>query len=130
MTKLSQGIFACLAVSLTLGAVAWGRDLSTVAQDPLAASEANVNINRAAKADRVAPTSAAAVPTRTISLRLDSLTDTSILIRVPVTVVARSGSSAPAFVTSGKGKMTVACEPIVSVLTEVAKRLQPGRCVT
>ena len=27
-------------------------------------------------------------------------------------------------------KMTVACEPPVSVLTEVAKLLQPGRCVT
>jgi hypothetical protein len=27
-------------------------------------------------------------------------------------------------------KLTVACEPVVSVLTEVAKQLQPGRCVT
>jgi len=30
----------------------------------------------------------------------------------------------------GDRKMTVACEPVVSVLTEVAKLLQPGRCVT
>ena len=27
-------------------------------------------------------------------------------------------------------KTAVACEPPVSVLTEVAKLLQPGRCVT
>jgi hypothetical protein len=29
-----------------------------------------------------------------------------------------------------KAKATVACEPVVSVLTDIAKRLQPGRCVT
>jgi hypothetical protein len=28
------------------------------------------------------------------------------------------------------GDRKVACEPVVSVLTEVAKQLQPGRCVT
>ena len=27
-------------------------------------------------------------------------------------------------------KLTIACEPMVSSLTEVAKLLQPGRCVT
>jgi hypothetical protein len=31
---------------------------------------------------------------------------------------------------SGDRKNAVACEPVVSVLTEVAKLLQPGRCVT
>jgi hypothetical protein len=31
---------------------------------------------------------------------------------------------------SGGQKTAVACEPVVSVLTEVAKLLQPGRCVT
>jgi hypothetical protein len=42
----------------------------------------------------------------------------------------RSGSSAPLLTKSGDRKATVACEPPVSVLTEVAKRLQPGRCIT
>ena len=28
------------------------------------------------------------------------------------------------------GRRMVACEPVVSVLTEIAKTLQPGRCVT
>jgi hypothetical protein len=27
-------------------------------------------------------------------------------------------------------KAKVACEPVVSVLTDIAKRLPPGRCVT
>jgi hypothetical protein len=31
---------------------------------------------------------------------------------------------------SPDSKATAACEPVVSVLTEVAKRLQPGRCIT
>jgi hypothetical protein len=30
----------------------------------------------------------------------------------------------------GEKKMATACEPPVSVLAEVAKLLQPGRCVT
>jgi hypothetical protein len=29
-----------------------------------------------------------------------------------------------------RGRPTIACEPMVSSLTEVAKLLQPGRCVT
>ena len=38
---------------------------------------------------------------------------------------------APSLFNSGdRRKATVACEPMVSVLTEVAKQLQPGRCVT
>jgi hypothetical protein len=43
---------------------------------------------------------------------------------------ARNGSSAPALTRSGDRKMMVACEPVVSVLTEVVRLLQPGRCVT
>jgi hypothetical protein len=69
------------------------------------------------------------VQTQTISLRLDVLSDTSVLIRIPV-AQARKSPSAPAVTKSGERKMAVACEPVVSVLTEVAKQLQPGRCVT
>jgi hypothetical protein len=72
---------------------------------------------------------ASAAQTQTISLRLDSLSDTSVLVRVPVAGEARNSSSAPSLIKSG-GKVAVACEPVVSVLTEVAKQLQPGRCVT
>jgi len=146
MSQLSRGIFAAIAVSLACGAVqlASGRDLTVGPQDSVSAPETaiNVNINRAAKTDRAARVAASAAPTQTISLRLDALADTSILVRVPAAKEAgkeaRNGSSppsppsspAPAGTKSGDRKMTVACEPVVSVLTEVAKLLQPGRCVT
>jgi len=141
MSQLSRGIFAAIAVSLTCGAVqfAAGRDLSQGRQDtPQTAID--ITINRAAKADRAARVAASAVPTQTISLRLDALSDTSVLVRVPAAKeagqAARNGppappaASPPTVTKYGDRKMTVACEPVVSVLTEVAKLLQPGRCVT
>jgi hypothetical protein len=143
MSQLSRGIFAALAISLTCGAVqlAAGRDLIRGPQNSVNAPETatNVSINRAAKADRLARVAGSAVSTQTISLRLDALADTSVLVRTPAkeggNKEARNGSpapssSAPAVTKSGSRKMAVACEPVVSVLTEVAKLLQPGRCVT
>jgi hypothetical protein len=139
MSQLSRGIFAALAISLTCGAVqlASGRDLTRGPQSSVNAPQtaSNISINRTAKADRLAPVAGSAVSTQTISLRLDALADTSILVRMPAAKEARNGSStpsstAPALTKSGSRKMAVACEPVVSVLTEVAKLLQPGRCVT
>jgi hypothetical protein len=129
MSQLSSGIFGAIAVSLALGAVqlAAGRDL-TETLDPAATSEV---INRAAKADRAgAAVGSAAAPTRTISLRLEALTDTSVLIRLPVAQEARNNPPAPSVGKPQTRKATVACEPPVSVLTEVAKQLEPGRCIT
>jgi hypothetical protein len=124
---VSKGIFGTIALSLTFGAVASGRDLGQQdATDQINSADASAAvINRAAKADRAARVAAPSAQTQTISLRLNGLSDTSVLIRLPVAREARSG--APASLTS---KTMVACEPMVSVLTEVAKRLQPGRCVT
>jgi hypothetical protein len=144
MSQLSRGIFAALAISLTCGAVqfASGRDLIRGPQSSVNAPETatNISINRASKADRLARVAGSAVSTQTISLRLDALADTSVLVRMPAAKEggnkeARNGSpapssSAPAVTKSGSRKMAVACEPVVSVLTEVAKLLQPGRCVT
>ena len=48
---------------------------------------------------------------------------------MPIAQPARSGASAPSWTKSGNGKPTVACEPVVSVLTEAGKQLQPGRCL-
>ena len=129
MSQLSRGIFAGLAISLTLGAaqLASGRDLSGGVQDPQAAPPALVN--RTAKADR-APVVRSDTPTQTISLQLNGVSDTSVLVRIPVAQAANRGSSAPSLLKSGNGKMAVACEPAVSVLTEIAKQLAPGRCVT
>jgi hypothetical protein len=133
MSQLSRGLFAAVAVSALCGVggavqFAAGRDLSGFAQNPPATLEAS--INRAAKADRAARVPGAAMQTRTISLPLYGLSDTSVLIRIPVAREARNGPAAPVVIKSGDRKLTVACEPVVSVLTEVAKRLQPGRCVT
>jgi len=136
MSQLSRGIFGAIAVSLTFGAVqlAAGRDLAEKTQDPAASSEA---INRAAKADRAGgAVDSGAAPTRTISLRLDALADTSVLIRLPVAKEADKEARnnvpppSPSVVKPQTRKRTVACEPPVSVLTEVAKRLEPGRCIT
>jgi hypothetical protein len=131
MSQLSRGIVGAIAVSLTFGAaLAANRDLGGT-QVPAATSEA---INRAAKADRADGAAGSAAPTRTISLRLDALAATSVLIRLPVTKEvgkeARNTVPAPPVAKPQARKTTVACEPPVSVLTEVAKRLEPGRCVT
>jgi len=130
MSQILKGIFGALAVSLTLGAVqfASGHDLvgrQAVANTP-GTSPPETGINRTAKADRAAvPISH--VQTRTIALRLDGLTEISVLIRVPV---AEEGRARPAGSLVRSERTAVACEPVVSVLTEVAKLLQPGRCVT
>jgi hypothetical protein len=130
MSQIFRGIFGAIAISLTLGAAqfALGRDLSPGLPNPWDTS--TTPINRAAKADRAAGVAASGMRTQTISLRLDGLSDTSVLVRIPVARAGRSGASAPTWMKSGNDKPTVACEPVVSVLTEVAKQLQPGRCVT
>jgi hypothetical protein len=129
MLQVGKGIFGAVAISLMLGAVqfASGQDLTgrqQISADPIVST-----INRAAKADRGTRLVAPAARTQTISLRLQGLSDTSVLVRIPAAEIARSGTSTPSVVRSG-GKTAVACEPVVSILTEVAKQLEPGRCVT
>jgi hypothetical protein len=57
-----------------------------------------------------------------------------VLVRIPRRQEAKNVVSnrvpAPSLIQSQERKTTLACEPMVSVLTEIAKRLQPGRCVT
>jgi hypothetical protein len=139
---ISKGVFGAIALSLTFGAVAWGRDLgrrdasgqiNQINSTQINSTEASAAVNRTAKADRAPRVAGPATQAQTVSLRLNGLADTSVLIRMPV---ARRGAPAPArapaslLIKSGSGKMTLACEPVVSVLTEVAKRLLPGSCVT
>jgi hypothetical protein len=88
-------------------------------------------VNRAAKADRVASAAAPSESTRTRSFHVDRLPATSVVIRVPAQET-RGGSTpaqAPVLIKEQRKPM-VACEPVVSVLSEIAKRLQPGRCIT
>ena len=133
MSQKSRVIFAGLAAVATLGAVqfASGHDLADRFQ-PLSEPQGAAGINRAAKGDRDAYVPPAAEQARTILLKVESLTDTSVLVRIPVQKEARNLPPAPpaAKPADKAKKMKVACEPVVSVLTEVAKLLQPGRCVT
>jgi hypothetical protein len=124
-----KGILGASAVLLTFGAVqfASGRDLGPEPQAPVlqvSLLSSASGINRAAKADRAASTPASTERTRTIALRPEGLSDTSVLVRVPLAHAARNTSFA------NPGERKVACEPVVSLLTEVAKQLEPGRCVT
>jgi hypothetical protein len=148
MPQLSRGVsigaLSVIAVSLTFGAAqfASGRDLSAPdfsSQDRLQSAfreslqepsaTGDLGVNRDAKGDRAAGIAGSPPRTRTILLRPEGLPDTSVLVRIPM-AQARNGSSAPSVTKSPDRKMRVACEPVVSVLTEVAKLLQPGRCVT
>jgi hypothetical protein len=129
MSKIFSGILGAVAVTLSLGAAQYasGSDLVGLARPSDAVMPQTAAVNRETKADR-AGIPATALKTRTISVSVDGLSDTSILVRVPVARhEARNTTPAPAKQPVAR---TVACEPVVSVLTEVAKQLQPGRCVT
>jgi hypothetical protein len=123
----SRTVFGAFAVALSLGAAqfASGRDLADVGAEPTGTTEAT--INRAAKADRATGAAGSGMQTQTISLRSHSLPDTSVLVRIPL-VQARN-SAPPSGISSGR-KATPGCEPVVSVLIDVARHLAPGRCVT
>jgi hypothetical protein len=143
MSQIFKAILAGLAITAGFGAVqlASGHDLTGRRQ--LAATASGADINRAAKADRVV-LRAAPGQTETITIRSVGLDDASVVMRVPVAqapavqapvvqapvVREEVRNPPPSPARPGASKMTVACEPPVSVLTEVAKLLQPGRCVT
>jgi len=138
MSQKSRILFGVAAIALTLGAIplAAGRDLSggvfSRAEVPaqISSGTSAATINRAAKADRAGSVVRSGMAMRTISLQFNGLADTSVLVRVPVAQAARPSSFAPSWIRSGSDKRAVACEPVVSVLTDVAKQLEPGRCVT
>lgn len=147
MSRLIMGISGALALSLVSGAAISGaaefaraRDLSSIAGNStagnstpatqgisLSPSAQGTSVNRGSKADRTAAVAGSPASTRTISLKLEAFSDTTFLVRIPA-AVANSPAAAPA--RPAIRRQMVACEPVVSVLTEVAKRLQPGRCVT
>jgi hypothetical protein len=143
MPQIQKVFLGAVAIAATLGAVQVGavqlassHDLAdrwqALADQPGQTSGRNVathNVNRIGKSDRLAEPKPAAASTRTVSMRLNDLADTSVLLRVPA--VVETGNAKPSTMLLKPGrKPTIACEPMVSSLTEVAKLLQPGRCVT
>jgi hypothetical protein len=144
-------MLGAIALSLTFGAIqlASGRDLGqpeslaklSIAQfGPLSIASAlapapvqltpSAAVNRVGKTDRAVRVPVSADRSQTISLRLNGLPDTSVLIRMPAAREARDNGARLPLIKPAVGKPMVACEPSVSVLTEVAKHLEPGRCVT
>ena len=129
MSYTVNGILGVVAVVATFGAVqfASGHDLTVgmrSSDTPL-----QEEVNRTVKADRAAVAAAMPAQARTISIRLERLPNTSIVVRLPAAREARSTGPA-LFIKSGERAAAIACEPMVSVLTEVVRQLQPGRCVT
>lgn len=134
MPQIHKVILGAVAIAATLGAVqvgavqlASGHDLADRWQ--AVADKPGHNVNRNGKSDRLADIKPG-VPTRTVSMRLNDLADTSVLLRVPAVIETGSAKPPALLQKQGRNKPTVACEPMVSSLTEVAKLLQPGRCVT
>ena len=140
MSHITSGILGGTAVALLLGAIqlASGSDLraTVIPANSVEASQVNAEaVNRGAKGDR-APVAASQDGSRTVSFPVYGLSDTSLLLRLtptPVKVEKITASTEVATARAFKAtarKSAVACEPPVSVLTEVAKLLEPGRCLT
>ena len=132
MSQIYKAFFGAAAITFALGAaqLASGHDLAdrwqAVADN---ADKPGQNINRSGKSDRLADIKQGGVPTRTVSMRLSDLPASSVLLRVPA-VIETGSAKQPMLQKQGRNKPTIACEPMVSSLNEVAKLLQPGRCVT
>ena len=144
MSYMASGTLGVVAGVLALGAVhlevSAGNDLLGPVQrgDARMTIQARavddvtaMNVDRAAKGDRDMVKPAGGI---TISVPAPNLPDTSVLVRIPAGEAADALRKAPVTTGSTRGSAapsrTVACEPVVSVLTAVAKQLAPGRCIT
>lgn len=92
---------------------------------------AATSINRLAKADR-SEVSQNAAKGRTLTFQLPELPATTVAVRIweAAGMISAPQPVASSKRTGEKRRQTVACEGVVSALTEVAKHLEPGRCVT
>ncbi len=135
MFGTSLTLVAAAAVVLTAGAIQFGSTSNSAALSEVATSRTTDHVNRAAKTDRSHVVRKMA--SRTYAIQPVNLPETSILFHIPAATgpQARDVSSpgaAPVMLKSPAeaARALVACEPTVSVLTEVAKQLAPGRCLT
>ena len=153
MSNIRRGILSAVAVTLSLGAAqfAFGEDLTVGIRSSGIPDQA---IDRSGKTDRAPVLAQPVAPTQTISIHVDRVPSTSVLVRIPVArdeqsgkdqgratqdsanqgsgnpTAAPEGNAAPAAQRAKDPRKTIACEPVVSVLTDIAKHLQPGRCIT
>ncbi|MGC1563418.1 MAG: hypothetical protein WA820_26725 [Bradyrhizobium sp.] len=135
MSRIKIGILGAIALSLSVGAaqLALGRDdLSQVqpqVQPGQSSLDGEISVNRGAKADRAMKAPVSHVETRTVALQLTGFSDRSFLVRVPI-ANGVGKPQAPSVTKPGNPRLMVACEPVVSMLVDEARQLQPGRCVT
>lgn len=147
MSKVSSLVVGLVSGAAMFGAIQYasGNDLSgsslrgtLTERDTAIPSAFNSMVNRTAKGDRDS-VPASLDRGRTLSFQVYDLTGTSVLLRLadPAPKVGLEKvqpdkpASTKAVPVDGKPrKATVACEPPVSMLTEVARSLQPARCVT
>ena len=152
MSYIRRGILGAAAVTLPLGAAqfAFGEDLTVGMRT---AGIPDQGIDRSGKTDRAAVFAEPVAPTQTISIHVDRVPGTSVLVRIPAARdedgakdqgrattqggatqgnmgTAPQGNAAPVVQQAKDPRRTIACEPVVSVLTDIAKRLAPGRCIT
>lgn len=133
MFQLASGILGAAAATLAFSTVhlevsAKGDQQQTVANvQSVSASQ----VVRAGKGDRLTSPSPQG-QNLTVSFRLPGV-DSSVMMRVQLPANGQNAtdrSPSPPVDRASTGKRMVACEPSVSVLTPVAKVLQPARCVT
>lgn len=128
MSKISKAVLGAIAIASTLGAVQFASGHDLVSRWQAVAGQPGQIVRHPGKADRLADRKPLAAPMKTVSWRLNDLADTSVLLRIPSEQVRTTKPPMPP--QNRSRKPTLACEPVVSVLTEVARLLQPGRCVT
>ena len=128
MSQISKAVLGAFAITFALGAMQFASGHDLVNRLQAVSEQPSQIVRHPGKADRLADPKPFAVPVKTVSLRLNDLADTSVLLRIP-SVQART-TKPPMLLRNQSRKPTLACEPVVSGLTEVAKLLEPGRCVT
>ena len=128
MSQISKAVLGAIAIILTLGAMQFASGHDLVNRWQAVAGQPSHIVRHPGKADRLADLKPFAAPMKTVSVRLNDLADTSVLLRIPSAQARTTKPPMPPL--NHSRKPMLACEPVVSVLTEVARLLQPGRCVT
>ena len=141
MTSRSLAFLSATAALAVFGGlhlqVASGRALDRLAPNDAriqtSTTVAAMDVNRDGKSDR-SQVSSNAAEGRTIVFQHPELQSTTVALHLWESVSAARGRPAPKdgkpAADRQKQKPTVACEGVVSVLTEVARQLDAGRCVT
>jgi hypothetical protein len=135
MSKLINGIFGLAAAIAAFGAVqlASGNDLGSQVDQAALYQAGGSNVNRAAKGDRAAVIRGLVGAGQMLSLQVQGGLATSAVMRLPDTnlpVETARNVPAPNAIRPTTRQAMMACEPVVSVLTAVAKQLPPGRCLS